>query len=353
MTPNRFPTPCVEFRPRFTLSNHENPSFYWSHVLKHTLNGIPALGLPRLKGAILAGPPGNGRHTTAEALSGTLNQGDIHYFLRISGATLDTEDVADACAALEGAMAKFRSHPQICLLLDGPENSRHSLAIQEYLLQQLTDRAGKLFLILITDSTANITPNLQLELTTCQFRRPDLATRQQWLQSQMAGKVPIKIDGMNYISLTKATDGFTWRQLTDLRTLLRRSVAMKYHENSEKYAAAGTSDQLFRKGDVQLSKEEVFAALAFIRDQGAPAMPAAVPAAAVQYVAAPGVSAVNVAAAAAPAAAPAAQATPAAAPPPASRVMTQEEKERAKQELEFRRHPEKMSFNQLIDVDGL
>ena len=34
-------------------------------------------------------------------------------------------------------------------------------------------------------------------------------------------------------------------------------------------------------------------------------------------------------------------------------TMTQEEKERAKQELEFRRHPEKMSFNQLTAVDDL
>lgn len=358
MTPNRFPSACVAYTPEFPLeSMSKQPSFYWAHMLLPTLGGIPELKLEPLEGVILAGPPGNGRHTIAMGLSGTLANQGWPFFARISGITLDTEDVADACAVIDGAMSKLRQHGRICLLVDCPENSRHNLAIQEYLRQQMDYHPGKLFLILITGALANITPTLQTKkITACQFQIPDLATRQRWLRTYLEGKPPIPIDGnINYITLTKETNGFTWRQLTDLRTLLRRALAMKYFQNSQTYAAAGPREKLLASGTVHLSKEEVYAALACIRSQGVST--AAAPAGAVQYVAAMPAGTVpaagTTAVASAPPAAPAAKPPASSAPSASDKLMTEEEKDAAAKAIDFHSHPEKMNAAQLMDIDNL
>lgn len=358
MTPNRFPSACVEYKPNRTLDDMKKlPSFYWAHVLASTLDGIPELNLPPMLGAILAGPPGNGRHTIAMSLSGSLAQRNWPFFARISGITLDTEDVADACAVLEGAMVKLRQHGRLCLLLDCPEDSRHSLAIQEYLRQQMDYNPGRIFPIIITDSLTNITPTLQTpSIASCQFQSPDLTTRQRWLQTSLEGKVPISIDGgMNYITLTKETKDFTWRQLTDLRTMLRRALALKYSMNTAAYAELGPRGTVLTNGSVHLTKDEVYTILSGIRRQALPV--AAATAGAVQYVAAMPAAAAATAAvtAAVPAVAPAATPAPAgaAAPPPANKVMSDQEKADALALMDFHNHPEKMSFGQLTDIDNL
>lgn len=341
MTPNRFPTPCVEWRPKLTLDKLKNPSFYWAHVLRHTLPGIPALALPPVQGVILTGTPGNGRHTIAEALAGTLDAGSIHYFLRINGAALDPEDVDAACSVLEGAAAKLRQNGSLCLLLDCPEHSRHSLAIQEYLYQQLLDHPGKIFPIVITDALSNITPLLQSTLTICQFQAPNLAIRQRWLQSSMEGKFPIRIEELNHITISRETEGFTWRQLSDLRTLLRRSIALRYFQDPSVYT--GPKEQLFASGSVQLTKEDLYTALSIIRAQGVSAAPAST--GTIQYVAAAPV----------PGAAPAAVSSSPAAATAASgakdvEVMSEEE---AKKAIAFHSNPQKMTARQLLDIDDL
>ena len=358
MTPNRFPSACVEYKPNRTLDDMKKlPSFYWAHVLASTLDGIPELNLPPMLGAILAGPPGNGRHTIAMSLSGSLAQRNWPFFARISGITLDTEDVADACAVLEGAMVKLRQHGRLCLLLDCPEDSRHSLAIQEYLRQQMDYNPGRIFPIIITDSLTNITPTLQTpSIASCQFQSPDLTTRQRWLQTSLEGKVPISIDGgMNYITLTKETKDFTWRQLTDLRTMLRRALALKYSMNPAAYAELGPRGTVLTNGSVHLTKDEVYTILSGIRRQALPV--AAATAGAVQYVAAMPAAAAATAAvtAAVPAVAPAATPAPAgaAAPPPPNKVMSDQEKADALALMDFHNHPEKMSFGQLTDIDNL
>ena len=88
MTPNRFPTPSVEYKPdKHTLEKLvELKTFYWASLLLHTMGGIPELRIGPMRGVILAGSPGNGRHITAEALSGTLRQKGYEYFVRITAA---------------------------------------------------------------------------------------------------------------------------------------------------------------------------------------------------------------------------------------------------------------------------
>lgn len=345
MTANRFPTACVEFNPNLTLESMRNlPSFYWAHMLLHTLGGIPELKLPPIRGVILSGAPGNGRHTIAMGLCGTLKERGWPFFARITGIALDAEDVADACAVIDIAMSKLPQQGRICLLLDCPEDSRHNLAVQEYLRQQMEAHPGMVFPVLITKDTANITPVLQTLLTPCQFQCPDLDTRRTWLKTYLEGKPAITIDGgMNYITLAKETNGFTWRQLTDLRALLRRTIALKYFENPRIYESAGPRETLLTNGTIHLTRNEVNTALACIRTQAVTTT-----AAPVQY------------AAAMPTSVSAAGTAPAAPPPPAAResapsgeLMTGEEKDAALKAIEFHGNPDKMSFADLTDIDSL
>lgn len=337
MTPNRFPTPCVEWKPKLTLEKLKNPSFYWAHVLRHTLAGIPELALAPIQGVILSGSPGNGRHTIAEALAGTLSAESDHLPLRISGAALDPEDVDAACSVLEGAATKLRQHGSLCLLLDCPEHSRHSLAIQEYLYQQLLNQPGRIFPIVITDSLSNITPFLQKMLTTCQFQPPNLAVRQRWLQSSMEGRYPIRIEGCNHITVSRETEGFTWQQMTDLRTLLRRAIALHYFQNPGEYS--GSMEQLFISGSVHLTKEELHTVLSLVRQQGICSVP--VSAAPVQYVAAGIVPAVVGSTPAAPGSS---------SGPKESKAMSKED---AAKTIAFHSKPQEMTIQQLMDVDHL
>ena len=360
MTPNKFPTPAVEYKAnKFTLEKLiELGTYYWAPMLLHTLDGVPELNLPALRGVILAGTPGNGRHTMADALSGTLSKCGYSYFTRIAGAALDARDVSDACAAINGAVIRMRQYTRFCLLVDCPEDSRHNLAIQECLRQQLDDHQGRLFLILITGSATNITPALQTMMTVCQFLRPNLAERRVWFKNSLEGKIPIATSGdVNYITLAKESEGFTWRQMTDLRSLLRRMLVTRYAAEA-KLPAAGEWRSLLASGSIRLSRNEVYAALACIRGQGADAM---VPAAgAVQYVAAMPAAAVPTGAAAVSdahaAAKPAAPAPAAAAGNKESKdiqIMSEEEMDANKKAMEFHAKSENMTFQELTSVDDL
>lgn len=348
MTPNRFPTPCVEWKPVNTLENLINPSFYWAHVLLHTLSGIRQLGIPPVAGALFVGPPGNGKHMTADALAGSLAKKHGCCCLRINGAVLDTEDVADACAVLDAVSAALRTGKKICLLLDSPELSRHCRAVQEYLYQMLMDWSGKLFPILITPDPAGIDPNLLQQLPCCPCPNPDLATREKWLQSVLTNKgVPINIlGGMNHTALAGATEGFSWKKLSDLRTMMRRTIAMKYFRDPQIYnpeLTPGMENTIWREGKIPLTVDEVNQILILLRYQSAPVVTGAV-----QYVAAPAaVSAVAAPGAAAPAAGGTAVSV-GSEEEPAIAAMDQKAMEAAKAKHS---NPENLALSELFDID--
>lgn len=367
MTPNRFPTPCTLYQPGPTLKNlFKYPSFHWAPVLNYTLD-CKELGLAPITGVILAGPPGNGRHTMALHLSGTLAQSEsrkISYFLRVSGTALDAEDVSDVCKMLEGAMASpIRTDMSFVFLLDCPEDSRHNLAIQEFLRQKMAVLGSKIFPIIITRSTSNIIPDLQGSLTIFPFDRPDVHTREAWFQEATNGPRALKFEetSMNHFTLAQLAEGFTWRQMTDFRTHMRRLVVLKYEASDELKTSGQTVEQLLAASKIKLSAAEVRAVAAYVRSQGmsVPAagavsyvMPQFSPPPATGTVGFTPVTGTSVVtqAAANPAAVPNSQ--NAAAPAPAA-GFTEDQKAQMAQQQDYHAHPEKMNFDQLSDIDDL
>lgn len=343
MTPNRFPSPCVEWEPTLQLTSLKNASFYWAHILTKTLNGIPSLALLPVTGVIFSGPAGNGKHTTAEALTGTLKNRPQNpwYCLRTCGCTLDTEDVADACAVLEQVDAVLQRGTRVCLLLDCPEHSRHSLAIQEYLYQLYLARPGRLFPVLITEHLSNIIPELQRKLLSCPCPKPDQSTRQRWILSQLNGKIPIKFsDDVNHISLARDTKDFSWKQMADLRALMLRTIAFKYLSDPSAYnpdMIPGLEKQLWKEGKVPLDRNDVQDILFLIRSQNTPATQGMV-----QYVAA--------GAAPAPAVSSGSLSTSAAVPAYEEKKMDPEEVQKA---IAKHKNPAEMSLGALTDIDDL
>ena len=337
MTPNRFPSPCVEWNPSMQLASLKNPSFYWAHILSKTLGGVPSLGLGPISGVVFSGPAGNGRHITAEALAGTLKARPSvpFYCLRTSGCALDTEDVADACAVLEQVDDVLQQGTRVCLLLDHPEHSRHSLAIQEYLFQLYLARPGKLFPILITENLSHIAPELQRRLLSCPCTKPDQAARQRWIHGHLNGKILIKFsDDTNHISIARDTKDFSWKQMSDLRMLMLRTIAFKYLASPATYnpdLTPGLEQKILTTGQVTLDRDEVQELISLVRSQAAAPSQGLV-----QYIAA----GAPVAAAAASDGLPVSQET----------IVSPEDREK---EIAKHKNPQNMSIGDLMDVDNL
>lgn len=278
MATRNFPSPCVEWTPKIKLTALKGATFQWSEIIRYSLFTVPDLGLRRIQGAIFSGPPGNGRHTTAEALAGSLAGLKYNYWLRISGCALDCEEVADACAVIDAVANTLSKAGKICLLLDAPEQSRHSLAIQEYLGQLLEQSGENLFPIIITDDPTQLSPNLLRRFPLYHCPKPDLAARQLWFEKRLKNpQLPVTIDGLDHWMVSRETEDFSWRQLQDLYSFLLRSMFAKYASNPASYNPSMLPEaekEIWSSGKIHLSKTEVFGLITAIRAQNAAAAPA-------------------------------------------------------------------------------
>lgn len=331
MAKNLFPNPCVEWEPSIYLSKLDRVSCKWRDILRLSLEDQPELGLNRITGAIFSGPSGNGQHVTAEALAGTLQNLGFIYTLRTSGCTLDCEDVSDACAVLNAVFDIIRRGGKVCLLLESPERSRHSYAIQEYLVRILENYGNELFLIIITEDPAKITTGLQRRLSIFPCTAPTLTERQDWLEDALYSPVTIKIDGMDKWALARETDGFSWRQMQNLWIQMRRKILEKYILDVGRYNPERLDEEvslIWSQGRVHLAKSEVMDLIDGIRTQTA--APVQMP---VQAVAVPAVVS---------AAAPVSTAVPAHTPAPV--------KDDNAEKIDHS-HPENLSVDDLLDID--
>lgn len=198
-----------------------------------------------LSGAVFAGASGNGRHTTAEALAMSLaNQhknADILQ-LRLRGAFLDFELPDTALKALASLRDAFRSADGMCLLLDEPQDCRHSRMLQSHLLM-LRDAFRREFpdkpfyLIIVTDSADSVLSGLLRELPLLSCAAPTADERRVWLSEQLHGDFKKLSGEISMRDLADRTEGFSWYQLQQLKACLQSQIYMNAKRMTEQQKA--------------------------------------------------------------------------------------------------------------------
>lgn len=226
-------------------------SYLWAQQLLGMINLAKNQVLPFYKdqlptapfsGAVFSGAAGNGRHTTAEALALSLanehkNANILH--LRLRGAFLDFEQPDTALKALASLREAFRSVDGMCLLLDEPQDCRHSRMLQSHLLMlRSTFRrefpSKPFYLIIVTDSADSVLSGLLRELPLLPCAAPTEDERRAWLSEQLRGtdkKVTVKkvTSEISMRELADKTEGFSWYQLQQLCSQLQNRVFMNAH----------------------------------------------------------------------------------------------------------------------------
>lgn len=259
-------------------------TFVWAPVLRGSLLVGPeelltAFDLQKPKGVIFTGSCGNGRHTTAQALAATIcNPKFPHppHYLKLTGWELDCEDAAEAEALIDCAMEFAENGNALCLLLDSPEESRHSRQVQQYLAEQLERDDLCLMLILITRESDMVFPPLLREMKRYHCAAPTCAQREAWFAKKLFEPTCVPIENMTHVDLAKRTEGFSWKQLNDLLDSMRQYLAM---EHFTKYKQSGGSKEKLKltleRGGIVLPGDVAEALVHSVESQNPPPQMAA------------------------------------------------------------------------------
>ncbi len=200
----------------------------WASVLK--VMAWPARGvatkelmkLPQVKGVILAGPHGNGKHSLADALSGSvtvLKNGQREY-LKLSPADIPTDiSGSELCGLFRELIAYSRQAGWLTLVLDEPSAWDAWVQGAAYLARELEN--SDIFLIVIETDIGKIPTGLRRSLMLCPCVPPSSRQRENWINKNMSSPVALKLPNRSPKTLARLTDGFSWRQLQDLFCLIR------------------------------------------------------------------------------------------------------------------------------------
>lgn len=310
--------------PEIKLS-HLEPSYTWASYLLAAM--IPnatisqLMGFEPLDGVIFTGRPGNGRHTTAEALAGSLCPSKYSKLLRLSGRELDPETAAEALAVMDDIGALTREAESVCLLLDQIEDSRWSSLIQTCLAELLSQPEVAVFVILITGDNSVANGPLR-RLMRCHCPEPSAPQRQDWLAEKINEPVPLRVDGMSVKEMTEATEDFSWRQMAELWNCMKLRLVWKVVERQKEFIAEKKPlKKVLSDGLVHLERVDLMEILHGLKDQ----LPPRQTAAPVQILAGT--------------------------VPTETEEPQQIDKDKAAELVEFHSHPERMSGAQLLDVD--
>lgn len=237
---------CHSWKPVKKLSDLPD-TYHWKDILRSAVNmrladdrmagkacclTAQGMQLQPFCGAILTGSQGNGRHSTAEALAGTIT---APHYVRLYGAELDYEAPDRAIAAVNALGQTAAREKGLCLLLDDPQHCRHSRMIQTRLLRMLEETKDPLYLIIVTDKPESVIPGLHSYLLCCHCTPPTTAERKRYLKSQYqwipqeeadGGKktpkpTPYKLADFDMTDLAEETEGFSWSQMEQLMRHLR------------------------------------------------------------------------------------------------------------------------------------
>lgn len=294
---------CYIWNPDKTLGQLPG-TYIWAQVLlsaatlRSAEKARAKLQIPPLYGAIFTGPAGNGRHSTAAALAGTLGGDLLH--VRVFGADLDFESSDQAMAAIGTVARAARESGQgLCLILDEPQDCRHSRMIQTRLLRllerNLEQRGAPVYLIIVTDKADSVLPGLRRLLMVCHCPNPTKEEREAWLVQQLTEPYRILPKDARAMDTAEKTAGFSWHQLTLLVTALRQqlywtaklladrsaeeAVQAVAGEEAKKAARKKATNfkarlELMDSGKAALTSLQFQALLAALRDQADPSRPA-------------------------------------------------------------------------------
>ena len=154
----------VEIPPEEDAALNELPdSFIWRHPLTRmtALTDPSSLGLPAFRGAVFAGPAGNGKHTLARALLATLwrsryiERDQVSLFWLTPDQLPEGLDAAGS-AELMGKLFEEVSTPDEdvrfgVIVLDRPEHYPHAQILMSRVAREVADLEGQNAVICITE----------------------------------------------------------------------------------------------------------------------------------------------------------------------------------------------------------
>lgn len=264
---------CVTVKPAATLKDLPD-TYPWADVLKvackdtDVARAVMKLKLPT--GALFAGPAGNGRHTTAQALAGSLCTKTNRYVgcCKIYGGDLDVQEERQLVPLLE-YIAKKAIDGGLVLIVDQPELCKYSQFFQRGLLrcQEAFEQNGaELFLIVITAGQENLMGELLGRFPLYPCVPPEESIVRKWVSQMMKNPVPIKVADMGNVEIVDALTGLSWRQLTDCHSHLLRLIVLRFSQNRKQFEKKGVDEETaYRDGLITLSREDVLPLLESLR----------------------------------------------------------------------------------------
>ena len=222
--------------------------FQWRDTLRQvttTLRDASVLGMPAPHGALFYGPPGNGRHTLAQAYISTMWRWrqvgpELVPLFRVDASQfpegLDLQEALDRIDTIFDVISDPRKY-DFCddaefgiILFDQMERYAHVDALAYSIAQWTADLSDHAAVICITEDESIIPSDLRRALFPCRCSNPGPRLRQQILEwglrwTTVSNDRSVSIDlGLNGISedeIVQRTDGVNCAGLHDLVMQLR------------------------------------------------------------------------------------------------------------------------------------
>lgn len=220
--------------------------FQWRDTLRQvttTLRDASVLGMPAPHGALFFGPPGNGRHTLAQAYISTMWRWrqvgpELVPLFRVDASQfpegLDLQEALDRIDTIFDVISDPGKY-DFCddaefgiILFDQMERYAHVDALAYSIAQWTADLSDHAAVICITEDESIIPSDLRRALLPCRCSNPGPRLRQQILKWGLRWKTPAEhrqvdlgLEGITVDDLVQRTDGLNCAGLHDLVMMLR------------------------------------------------------------------------------------------------------------------------------------
>lgn len=234
------------------------PSMFRAVTLKSPKKLLSDFGIEPPEGAVFLGEPGNGRHTAAEALAGSKcnpEAKEYHHYLRITGWDFDCETAEEACCVAEYAAEAAKEYEHFCLFIDSPEESKFGKHFQYRLAEKLRELENNIFVIIVTDEMESLCRELVKNFKICRCVPPTQKQREKWIEGCME-KPFVGIEEMSHLELAEKTEGFNWQQMNNMLNYMREVLVWKYYKMFKENRDLKLLGEAVKTGGASLTKDE-------------------------------------------------------------------------------------------------